>query len=120
MDALLTLVEQGGSGGNGGGSELRYFSCDSNAPVFELLTKISALGKDKSNIIPVSAFSDNAKNSIVAFAISPYMEIISLEFNAPSATSIDAILASMAGGDWVNAFAQMGVNEITKEQFYTI
>ena len=124
MDALLSLVEQGGSGGNGGGSgELRYYRIDmkENTEVFVQFygTNIKAdMGEGEVFVVGVGlVFAYGVpKSNWKAVAINVDMPTYS-----PTEMGIISFRQQLESqGGSIDDLADVGLVNITKEEFYNI
>lgn len=121
MDALLTLVEQGGSGGNGG-SEWHYFDV-SNVSV-NIKTQVLTISQNVKVVGPI--VTETMRSSIISpFGI--FAALPSLSTSEIVGVAVDYSSTYMQGGttmklgDVISGSPWYGqVPEVTKEEFYTL
>ena len=118
-DALLDLVGQGG-GGSEGGSSWKYYDA-SKAPsqmmtaLLSMATSIKGYAAGTQNIIIMSSNAADLMDSIIAICFcldAPWKDNLATEVS-----TLGEILESQG---LFEQFAQMGLTEISKEEFYTL
>ena len=107
MDALLSLVEQGGSGGNGGGSEWRYFDVTAS-PNKTGAISFAQMVKIGTSIAPAGYVGSAPIEFITMIGI----DCASVMVSEGQSTPLSAVAEMLT--------ASMGCVEKTKEQFYSL
>ena len=108
QDALLDIVEQGGSGGNGGGgSDWRYLDVTAS-PNKAAAISFAQMIKAGTSIVPAGYASTIPIEYISMIGIDCASISVSEEQSSPLSAAVEMLIASL------------GCIEITKEEFYTL